>query len=156
MVDNPVTLEPARVSDANEIAAIHIASRVDALPYLPRLHTAEQVRNWVACVVLRQCRVWVARENGGRAVGFLVLDGDEVDQLYVLPGCQGQGIGSQLLDLAKRESLGRLHLRTFQRNARARAFYEARGFQAAAFDDGSRNEEREPDVRYEWAAMPAA
>lgn len=156
MVHDPVTLEPARASDANEIAAIHIASRADALPYLPRLHTAEQVRNWIACFVLRQCRVWVARENGGQAVGFLVLDGDEVEQLYVLPGCQGRGIGSQLLDLAKREGPGRLRLQTFQRNARARAFYEARGFRAAAFDDGSRNEECEPDVRYEWEATPAA
>ena len=33
---------------------------------------------------------------------------------------------------------------------RSPRFYEARGFVASEFNDGSRNEEREPDVRYVW------
>jgi ribosomal protein S18 acetylase RimI-like enzyme len=41
---------------------------------------------------------------------------------------------------------------TFQRNARARAFYESQGFRIIKMTDGSRNEEREPDIRYGWAA----
>ena len=45
---------------------------------------------------------------------------------------------------------GGLTLWTFERNARAWAFYEARGFVASEFTDGSRNEEREPDVLYAW------
>ncbi|MYU47846.1 GNAT family N-acetyltransferase, partial [Streptomyces sp. SID7803] len=44
-----------------------------------------------------------------------------------------------------------LALYAFQRNAAARAFYERHGFIAVAFDDGSRNEEKEPDVRYRWS-----
>jgi hypothetical protein len=47
-----------------------------------------------------------------------------------------------------------LMLWTFQRNARARQFYEARGFVAAELTDGSRNEEREPDALYRW--LPSA
>jgi len=39
----------------------------------------------------------------------------------------------------------------FQRNARARRFYEARGFRLIEETDGARNEEREPDARYLWA-----
>ena len=35
---------------------------------------------------------------------------------------------------------------TFQRNERARAFYEAHGFRIVNLSDGSRNEEGEPDV----------
>lgn len=150
-MDEPLSLETARASDAEAIAAIHVAARADALPYLAPLHTDEQVRDWVASVVLARCRVWVARADD-RVLGFVALDGDEVEQLYVLPGSQGRGIGSRLLDLAKRESSGRLRLHTFQRNLRARAFYEARGFRAVSFDDGSGNEEREPDMQYEWAA----
>ena len=38
---------------------------------------------------------------------------------------------------------------------RARQFYEARGFIASEFTDGSRNEEREPDVLYVWRAGKA-
>ena len=37
----------------------------------------------------------------------------------------------------------------FQRNSNARAFYEAQGFRAVGYTDG-RNEENEPDVKYEW------
>jgi len=40
----------------------------------------------------------------------------------------------------------------FQRNQRARVFYEHRGFVAAEFTDGAGNEEREPDMRYVRAA----
>jgi hypothetical protein len=38
----------------------------------------------------------------------------------------------------------------FQQNERARNFYEAHGAVAAKFTDGSGNEEKTPDVRYEW------
>ena len=144
-----VALLPATSHDADEVARIHLAARADALPYLPRLHTSDEVRTWIAGVVLPRCRVWIARRDG-LAVGFLALDGDELDQLYVLPGRTWQGIGSRLLALTKLESPGRLRLFTFQRNAGARAFYEAHDFQAVAFSDGSRNEEREPDIRYLW------
>jgi hypothetical protein len=43
-----------------------------------------------------------------------------------------------------------LALYTFQVNGRARRFYERHGFAATWFGDGSANEERQPDVRYEW------
>jgi hypothetical protein len=43
----------------------------------------------------------------------------------------------------------RLELWTFQRNSDARASYEAQGFHAVGCTDG-RDEENEPDVKYEW------
>jgi hypothetical protein len=39
----------------------------------------------------------------------------------------------------------------FQRNIRARRFYESRGFHLVEETDGAANEEREPDARYRWA-----
>ena len=148
-----MSLKPATPDDASEIADLYLASRADALSYLPRLHTDEEVRTWIAGNVMRRCRVWIARRDG-RAVGLLALDGDELDQLYLLPGHHRQGIGSRLVAMAKQESPGRLRLFTFQRNARARASYEAHGFRIVDLNDGSRNEECEPDVRYEWTATP--
>jgi hypothetical protein len=38
----------------------------------------------------------------------------------------------------------------FQQNERARGFYEAHGAVAVECTDGSGNEEKTPDVRYEW------
>lgn len=126
------------------------ASRAEAVPYLPVLHSESEDRQFFAGLIER-ARVWVA-EEGGQIVALLVLNGDFVDHLYVDPSHQGLGIGSQLLDLAKAESAGRLRLYTFQPNHRARSFYEKRGFVAIEFGDGSLNEEGVPDVLYEWIA----
>jgi GNAT superfamily N-acetyltransferase len=147
-------LRPALPADAPQIAALFIASRRDALPYLPELHTDEDVRRWIPETVLRTSVVWVA-ELDDVVVGFVALRGDHVDHLYVLPGYYRQGIGGRLLAKAKALSPTRLRLFTFQRNERARTFYEARGFVAASLSDGSANEEREPDVLYEWIAPPS-
>jgi hypothetical protein len=54
-----------------------------------------------------------------------------------------------LLNEAKAISPQRLELWTFQGNSNARAFYETQGFRAVEYTDG-RNEENEPDVKYEW------
>jgi GNAT superfamily N-acetyltransferase len=141
----------AVAADAEEIGDVYLRARSDALPFLPRIHTDEQVRAWIADVLLLRCRVWVARREEP-IVGFLALNKDELEQLYVLPCYYRQGVGSTLLEVAKVVSAQRLCLYTFQKNKRARAFYESRGFRTVDCSDGSRNEEREPDVQYEWTA----
>ena len=146
-------LAAAIPDDAGEIAAVYLLSRADALPYLRRVHGDDDVRAWIAGTLLPRCRTWVARRDG-LIVGFLALDGDSLEQLYLRPGHCRRRIGSRLLDLAKRACPGRLRLWAFQRNAPARAFYEAHGFRAVRFGDGSGNEEGEPDVLYEWTGRP--
>jgi GNAT superfamily N-acetyltransferase len=147
----PFHITSAIAADAAEIADVYLAARNDALPFLRRVHTDEQVRAWIADTLLLRCRVWVARSEQ-RIIGFLALDNEELEQLYVLPGRYRRGVGSTLLDVAKAASAGRLCLFTFQKNERARAFYESQGFRVVDENDGSRNEEREPDMRYEWRA----
>jgi len=139
----------ATYADAREIAAVFIAARHDALPYLPNIHSDDETRRWISETVLGRSRVWVA-ELDGTVVGFVSLVGDHLDHLYVRPGHYRQGIGDRLLAKAKEMSPEKLRLFAFQRNAVARAFYERRGFVAIAFGDGSANEEHEPDVLYEW------
>jgi len=82
----------------------------------------------------------------------MVLRGDVMDQLYVCPQAQRRGIGTRLLEHAKR-GRGRLRLYTFQSNDPAREFYETHGFTAIAFGDGTTNEEGAPDVLYEWRGI---
>ena len=146
----PFLIRPAERQDADAIAAVHRTSMREALPYLPDLHTADEDRAWVANVVLPHQEVWVA-EAGGHVVGVAALDGDMLAQLYILPGEQGRGIGSALLAKAMARRPAGMRLYAFQRNTRARGFYERRGFVAVEFGDGSGNEEGEPDVLYQWA-----
>ena len=85
----------------------------------------------------------------GGLIGFIALCEGWIDQFYVLPARQRQGVGEALLDIAK-TVFPELHLWTFQRNAPARRFYEKRGFAVMEQTDGHRNEEREPDILYRW------
>jgi ribosomal protein S18 acetylase RimI-like enzyme len=144
-----VELRQATPADQDAIADVYLASRADALPYLRRIHTDDQVRAWIGRVVVNRPGTWVALADGG-VVGFLSVEGEDLDQLYLAPGFYRRGIGSRLLEKAKALSPTGLHLYAFQRNTRARAFYEAHGFTVFDVNDGSRNEEGEPDVRYEW------
>lgn len=147
------TLRRARPEDAPAIAETHLASRRHGLPYLPEVHTEAETHHWVAHVLLAQQEVWVT-EIGGNVAGFAALHEGWLEQLYIAPAFQGRGLGSALLDLAMSRNPGGLQLFAFQRNERARRFYEGRGFVAEWFGDGSENEEGEPDVRYRWLGAP--
>jgi GNAT superfamily N-acetyltransferase len=95
----------------------------------------------------------VAVENG-EVIGMMALVRGEgigwIEQLYLHPAAVAQGVGTRLLERAKRELGAPIRLYTFQANAGARRFYERHGFRALAFGDGSGNEEGCPDVLYEW------
>ena len=142
-------LRRALASDAAALAALHLAARRQAMPYLPELHSDAEVRAWMSDTLLTRAEVWVA-DIAGQPVGYLALVGDSLDHLYVAPLHQGRGVGSLLLAKAKALRPAGLRLYAFQKNVRARAFYEARGFMAVRFSDGAGNEEQEPDVCYEW------
>ena len=93
--------------------------------------------------------MWVA-ERDGEPVAFLALSAATVDHLYVRPGAQGAGIGSQLLELAQERRPDGFTLWVFQRNEGARRFYERHGLRCERLTDGAGNEEREPDALYAW------
>ncbi|TQL79033.1 ribosomal protein S18 acetylase RimI-like enzyme [Stackebrandtia endophytica] len=144
-----MTIRRATDIDAEAVAAVWLRSFATALPTVRRAHTDEQVRSWFREVVVPDRETWIATA-GTTTVAMMVLDDDELDQLYVDPEHQGNGIGADLVNLAKRRHPAGLTLWTFQVNQPARRFYERHGFTAVEHTDGSRNEEREPDVRYIW------
>ncbi|WP_442859410.1 GNAT family N-acetyltransferase [Bosea sp. Tri-49] len=127
---------------------MHRASLDDRLPWLAGLHTPEEDRAYFGTVVFRECELW-GTFHGPALAGFIAFRDGWIDQLYVLPTHQGQGAGSALLEVAQMRC-SELNLWTFQRNAIARRFYERHGFVEAELTDGSRNEEREPDIHYVW------
>ncbi|MGW0858322.1 N-acetyltransferase family protein [Streptomyces sp. NPDC002690] len=136
-------------SDAAAVAEVWLRSFTAALPSVRRAHTDDQVRSWFREVVVPGQETWVATFEDS-VVAMMVLDSEDLDQLYLDPAWQGQGIGGRLVDLAKQRRPAGLALWTFQVNEPARRFYERRGFVAGECTDGHRNEEREPDIRYLW------
>jgi|SRR5690242_12064818 GNAT superfamily N-acetyltransferase len=141
-----------RARDARAAADLYLRAREVALRAgsIPAgVHDDDDVRGYFASHVVGKCELWVAEQDGALA-GILVLDGDFVDQLYVEPGLTGRGIGSALLAVAKRERPQGLRLWAFQSNTGARRFYERHGFVEVRQTDGADNEERAPDVLYEF------
>lgn len=110
-------------------------------------HPLDGQRNYFLSEVVPQNSVRLAVEDG-RLVGFVAASRESIAQLYVRTGCQHRGIGTGLLDWAKAQSGGTLWLFTFQRNLRARAFYEKHGFIAVAF--GFEPFWQLEDVKYAW------
>jgi ribosomal protein S18 acetylase RimI-like enzyme len=82
----------------------------------------------------------------GAVVGFVLVDGDEVEQLYVSSAHRGKGIADALICEAegriKANGHGRGWLAVVPDNARARAFYERAGWRdEGAFDYEAAGEE---------------
>ena len=143
-----VTVRRATLADADAVARVFTRS-FRTLDFLPRLHTAEEDRGFIRDVVLAEREAWVA-DDGGRIAGFAALAGDVLTHLYVDPDAQGRGVGSALLERVKGERPAGFELWVFQRNDRARRFYERHGCRLVRLTDGSGNEERTPDALYAW------
>ena len=142
-------LRKATSSDGAAIAELFLRSRKQAMPWLAIVHTDEETREWVRNVVLVHRHVWIAEKNK-QLLGFAALDNGWLEHLYIDSDMGGQGIGRSLLDTVKQNSPDGLQLYVFDRNTRARQFYERAGFTLIDKSDGSRNEENEPDCSYAW------
>ena len=144
-----IILRRAVPADAPAIADVWLASFRAGLPTVRLVHSDDEVRDWIASTVVPAEETWVA-EVGGEIVGMMALGADELDHLYLRPDWRGGGLGDRLVALAKERRPDGLSLYAFQVNEAACRFYERHGFAVVDRNDGSRNEEREPDVRYAW------
>jgi GNAT superfamily N-acetyltransferase len=134
--------------DVQAIARIFRESRAEAMPWLPVLHTAEEELGHFRGR-LETDEVYVL-ERDGRAAGFAVLHGDELDGFYVAPEAQRRGVGAALFRHVQEQRPERFGFWIFRDNTRARRFYESHGARLLYETDGANNEERTPDARYEW------
>ena len=144
-----IELRRATDADAPAIATLHLSARAaagDAFP--PAVHADEEYLPHLLADVLPASEVWIALAQDEPA-GFLVLDGELLADLYVAPAAQGTGLGSALLDHAKRRRPDGLTLWVFASNRPARAFYERRGFAVIGGTEGD-NEEGAPDLLLRW------
>lgn len=146
-------LRVAENDDAETVVQIFISSRAAYLPYAKTPHSINEVRQWVRGILIPSGGVIIAQLNG-EDVGVLATSVSEavgwIDQLYLLPGYIGQGIGTHLLKHAFTVLPRPIRLWTFQQNDRAIRFYEYHGFKAIRVTNGENNEESCPYILYEY------
>ncbi|MBT9503245.1 MAG: GNAT family N-acetyltransferase [Burkholderiaceae bacterium] len=150
-----ILLRPAVATDAPAVAELLLLSRKTFLPYLRQVHGDADVHQWVAGTLIPSQGVSLALGDKGTMLGVLALSRDEagmawIDQLYLHPDAILRGLGSVLLSEAMQLLGPTIRLYTFQLNTGARRFYQRHGFEVIALSDGQRNEERCPDVLFEW------
>ncbi|HTC44235.1 MAG TPA: GNAT family N-acetyltransferase [Steroidobacteraceae bacterium] len=149
----PVDLRTAESGDAAQVAEVLISSRQAFVPFAPSSHSPADMRSWVTHKLLPTGRVTLA-EVEGRLAGVMATSHDGVaswiDQLYIRPGYLSRGIGARLLASALTALPPPIRLYTFQANTGARRFFERHGYIAIEFTDGRANEEKCPDVLYEY------
>jgi len=75
---------------------------------------------------LPQAETWIAEENGN-LFGFISLVGNYIGGLFVSPAKQGVGIGTHLLEQAKKVKK-QLLVGVYRKNNAARRFYIRNGF----------------------------
>ena len=142
-------IRSANTADAPVCAAI-LNAWIDETPWMPRMHSHEDVERHYREFVLQKRKVTVVEDCA--PAGYLALDTKEgfITSFFLKAEARGRGVGKQLLDDAKGEA-DKLQLWTFVANEGARRFYEREGFAEAYRSDGD-NEERLPDILYRWQA----
>jgi GNAT superfamily N-acetyltransferase len=130
-----IVVRPYRSTDWAAIEAVHDAARLDELrlsvgtsAYRPLASTAEPEG-------LFNGSIWVA-ELGGRIVGFVVVEEDEIGWLYVHPNAYRCGVGRMLLRHAIAQVDGKACTSVLDGNTPALALYTSEGFVIVETKDG--------------------
>lgn len=125
-------IRAACAGDASAVSAVvhaaysHYVSRIGKPP-------GPMLDDYARRIAARQ--TWVL-EDAGRIVGIVVLEeaasGFLLDNIAVLPGCQGQGYGRHLIEFAeaeaRRRGFGDIHLYTHALMTENVALYQRIGF----------------------------
>lgn len=126
--------------EATQIATPELSKRMN--------YEFQGAREYFKNFVVPANQMWVYELNQ-QPVGFIGLQNDFIDRLYVNPQFHRQGIGKALLEFSKTLSPNHLWLYTHQANFHARSFYEKNNFIAEKFSI-SPAPESEPDIEYHW------
>ena len=129
----PMHLRPATPEDAPAIAAIWQAGWRDGhVGNVPDALVAARTPATFARRAAERIADTTVAEVDGTVVGFTMVDGDEVDQVYVDASARGTGVAAAVLADAERRIAAADHatawLAVVPGNARARRFYERQGW----------------------------
>ena len=114
-----------RKADIDKVADIWLDTNIKAHDFIPAQYwesNFESVKE-----LLPQATVYVY-EDGQGIRGFIGLNDEYIEGIFVFDGMQSQGIGRLLLDYAKAKR-NKLRLNVYRKNTRAIAFYQREGFE---------------------------
>jgi len=133
---------------SRDTAAMWRASKEKALG-VQTIHSVDNHLDFLRTKLVKSNTVYLAiDQRSDLVVGIMAIHGTELNQLYIHVDYQRIGIGTRMLNLAKKLSPGKLQLYTFEVNSGAQAFYEQHGF--VIIGRGHENQEGLSDIRYEW------
>ena len=129
----PYFVRKATRNDVGAVARIwHVGWRDGHLGHVPpELVRHRNEEQFISRARARLDGMWVA-ESDGRAMGFVVVKGDEVEQIFVDRPFRGTGVAAMLLRKAEAEIRSAGHRRAWLAvvagNQRARSFYSRLGW----------------------------
>tara|TARA_B110000208_G_scaffold9886_1_gene12573 strand:- start:383 stop:829 length:447 start_codon:yes stop_codon:yes gene_type:complete len=133
-------------SDAVEISQM-LEDWAEATSWIPQVHSALERADYGRWL-LDHTKVTILRHEG-QSVGFLALEDNIVQSLYIKDGFQRLGFGQAAMRYAQ-EQFNELRLWVFQANDGAQQFYQKMGFEALETSDGQDNDYGLPDILYFW------
>ncbi|MET9318544.1 GNAT family N-acetyltransferase [Kribbella sp. NPDC003505] len=135
-----MTVRPAVAGDAEAVAAIWYAGWRDGhLGHVPDELVAVRTEESFWTRAAERIADTTVAVVGDEVAGFVMVVGDEVEQVYVAGAHRGSGVAGTLLTEAERQVRAAGHqeawLAVATGNARARRFYERNGWRdGGAFD----------------------
>ncbi len=153
VAEESFSLRPGGVEDLDAVLEVFRAASGGPGQIAER-RTPEQVAAWCRSLLdLPGRELWLAeRDTGSGAVllGFLLLEGEWVNLVFVHPDRPARGVGAALFDLVRGLRPEGFGLRVHQGNDRARAFYRRQGLVELEHTDGRGYADGEPDLQMAW------
>lgn len=87
----------------------------------------EQIKHYVPQALEGVAHLVIAKDDGGWLVGFMGVEDNALEMLFILPEKRGGGLGRRLLDYGIKR-LGVRQLTVNEQNPQAIGFYEHMGF----------------------------
>ena len=114
-----------RKQDINKVSSIWLDTNIKAHYFIP-------IQYWKSNFefvkeLLLQATVYVYEDNQ-KIQGFIGMNDDYIEGIFVSDEMQSQGIGKILLNYAK-DKKNKLFLNVYQKNTRAISFYQREGFE---------------------------
>ena len=111
-------------ADINKVADIWLDTNIKAHDFIPAQYWKSNFE--LVKQLLLQAEVYVY-ENDKEIQGFVGMNKEYVEGIFISDKMQSQGIGKILLNYAK-DKRNKLLLNVYQKNARAISFYQREGF----------------------------
>ena len=111
--------------DINNVADIWLDTNIKAHYFIPAQYWKSNLE--LVKELLLQATVYVYEDNQ-KILGFIGINGEYIEGIFVSDEMQSQGIGKILLNYAK-DKRNKLLLNVYQKNARAISFYKREGFE---------------------------